>query len=638
MAIDLRAKATCNLGALLGAEISDSYIQEAGLILTRGSCTLAGVVTPTVGEKVYFQYEKNGLTRRIPRTLRVLSSFADPYRKITRIELGCVLTYMSDTEAPIAWDQYDDPENSGKENEPKVVVNPIHAKSVFAECLSRIGVTSASIPLQNKFSISEFDFSSGYVDIMSNLLVSEGYCGYLDTSEVLQFFSTAEEVTAASLLSEDQLIDISEINVGRMPADNVFVEYSSYKLKSEKNTPIEANEGDENEPDQLTEPRWGDDYSTSVNVSTIALQYQDQNDSSVSVTYNNIDRSETITSYKVIEIVSETGEVSRRNVVSSRRVTETKTSPSVISNIFQQFLSNNIPIGVSNITSYSIENFEYNSSGEQVGSSFSYYESFVSILGSLSVDFVYNYVDALNYEKYTSQVLTKRTVKIRQQSGGVTNETTWEYVPWYRTQKGQVAMASIAESISSLSDLEAYLAEILGAASALVLVSTNTTSNRTGFRGGGSQEAPLEADIINSSLADPEGNPDNDYKVDSVANLAVVTGDPYALTRIVFQLPYAPDDTFSRIGTGYTATSGNAGVAALNYGRIQHKILYGSRFGATIQVPPEVIPTRPFSPVFLEATSTIALYRSNGLSWQIDDSGVIASFEALYWGMAGRTA
>lgn len=101
MAVDIRAVVTCSLGDLISGNISDDYIQSNGLIKTKGSVELKGVLTPVVGTAVTFSYSRDGITTTVPRKLRVLSSFADPFRQVTKVELGCMLVYKADvTPAP----------------------------------------------------------------------------------------------------------------------------------------------------------------------------------------------------------------------------------------------------------------------------------------------------------------------------------------------------------------------------------------------------------------------------------------------------------------------------------------------------------------------------------------------------------
>ena len=190
MSIDTRAVTSCTLGPIISASINDDYIQGNGLVKTTGSVEINGIVVPSVGQIVTFSYTRNGVTYQIPRVLRVLSSFADPFRRTTQVELGCKLTYLQDLKEPLKWKPSNDPENEGiTAEDEKIITAPIYASSVMTRCLRKLAIVASEIPLTNKFSIGEFDYSSGYVDILSNLLVSESYCGYLDQDEVLQIIN-----------------------------------------------------------------------------------------------------------------------------------------------------------------------------------------------------------------------------------------------------------------------------------------------------------------------------------------------------------------------------------------------------------------------------------------------------------------
>ena len=166
MAIDIRATVACSLGGtavtLISGSISDDYVQGQGLVKTKGSIEVSGTYTPVIGTVVTFSYTKGGVTRAIPRKLRVLSSFADPFRRTTSIELGCRLTYLSDLQEPIDWTAFDDPGNAGfTQSDAEIVTLPIRASSVMDKCLTELGITASSSPLTNKFSIPSFDFGAG---------------------------------------------------------------------------------------------------------------------------------------------------------------------------------------------------------------------------------------------------------------------------------------------------------------------------------------------------------------------------------------------------------------------------------------------------------------------------------------------
>jgi hypothetical protein len=271
MTVDIRATVTCSLGTLISASLSDDYIQGSGLIKTKGNCELSGLYNPPIGTVVTFAYTKGGVTRAVPRKMRVLSSFADPFRRTTKVELGCKLTYLQDLKDPIKWNAFNDPENAELAPEDAIVTLPIYASSAAFRCLSALGISASSIPLTNRFSIAEFDFSPGYVSVLSDLLVSESYCGYLDYTEKLQVFSLRGTSTGGPVIDQTSLIDIGAIGVGELPGDAVVVSYSSLKLKAPDNEEVVCRLADE----ENQEDNWGGaDFSTTISQGRSAISYR----------------------------------------------------------------------------------------------------------------------------------------------------------------------------------------------------------------------------------------------------------------------------------------------------------------------------------------------------------------------------
>ena len=71
-AIDSRATVTCNLGEVISGGVSDSYLQNSGLVMTRGQLTLTGIQTPSIGSEVSISYQlTNGSNGTLPRSLVV---------------------------------------------------------------------------------------------------------------------------------------------------------------------------------------------------------------------------------------------------------------------------------------------------------------------------------------------------------------------------------------------------------------------------------------------------------------------------------------------------------------------------------------------------------------------------------------
>jgi hypothetical protein len=243
--------------------------------------------------------------------------------------------------------------------------------------------------------------------------------------------------------------------------------------------------------------------------------------------------------------------------------------------------------------------------------------------------------------------MTLEEIKVFTKTVGDFKKTITErYGPWLATIPGQQSMAEAASSIATLAEANAFIVDILEgpspfpAAPHLIDYTVNTER-----RSGGEQRVPLEEDEINSRLADG-GDPDNGFRTESVAETEVSTGDPNAQRRIEFSMPYASDDVFTaKLVSGssppsytYTAETSDAQAKAITFGRVQNRMLLGNRSGMNIQVAPEVLPSDPFAPVFVEAAGTINLYRLNGTSWTMDASGIVASSDAMFWGTAGKKA
>jgi len=299
MTIDIRANVTCSLGDLISGSISDDYIQGNGLVKTKGNCEINGILTPKPGTVVTFSYSRSGSSKQIPRKLRVLSSFADPFRNTTQVELGCKLTYLEGL-APMPLDDegqkaeldarrqhclngyVDYPPNSQ-------VPYPINASAVMNECLQKLKITASSVPLTNVFMIDKFDLSAGYVEVLSNLLLSESYFGYLDANETLQVVSLSGDGGNGPNIDATALIDLGPIGVGDLPAETVLVRYEALKLDREMEL---SNLSDQNLRNWEEEETIGDPEQ-------YPLRYTTTSGATAELTFELIPYSKTITRYGI---------------------------------------------------------------------------------------------------------------------------------------------------------------------------------------------------------------------------------------------------------------------------------------------------------------------------------------------------
>ena len=642
MAIDIRATVTCSLGTLISGSISDDYVQGSGLVKTRGSVELSALITPAVGTVVTFSYVKGGVTRAIPRKLRVLSSFADPFRRTTKVELGCKLTYLSDLRESLKWDAFDDPENGDFDAEDdKIITIPIAASSVMSECLSKIGISASSGPLTNRFSIAEFDFGPGYVQVLGDLLVSECYFGYLDTNEVLQIRSLDASGGTGPVFTSSDIVDIGSIGVGALPGEAVTVSYSTLKLK-EPPEEVETNK-----------LNWEEDETVGAPVTVrVENPFFNNNPFPFPVpqyfTYNYTPRTKTITAYDDLDRVT------------TRTATEytilAAIAPGYIQHIAGTDPASGPGVGSIEYTIVSTERITYAVSAqgadlkeppekyeEVTQQSTTVEEPIVKLNASTTVYDVAGGLNAYmgygfgNANKFIAETTTTTYEYGTSINGAQVAKTlTAKALCRGYTQEGQQELATFFQSLDSTA--EEFQADATPAlVQAQILKDQGTQIQINTGREIGLQQRPSSADRTNAQYA-KDGDPNNGYRVESDGELELALGSASAERRIELSLPYAPDDRFSGPNGGpFYAIPSDAPQKAQNYGRAQNRLLLGNRSGMNLQVAPERLPAAPFEPLYIQASGLTALYRANGNQWAFDANGIVCSTDALYWGAVGGT-
>ena len=265
MTIDIRATVNCSLGELIEGSISDSFIQ-GGLVFISGNCTIKGLLTPALGTVVTFSYTRDGVTTQIPRELRVLGSFADPFRNTTQVELGCTLTFLrearplpqeAETEDPEERRttitptelvcRFPDPEFPQFPGDPSIPGQPeipgyITADSVFLDCCARLGI-SGTAGLTARYYVDEFNYSSGYVNVIGQLLETESRVGFMTSATQLRSVSLTTGGGVGPVVDGDSIIDIAPLGIGELIPGRVVVRFNSIRL-----LPIEEGTVDPEDP------------------------------------------------------------------------------------------------------------------------------------------------------------------------------------------------------------------------------------------------------------------------------------------------------------------------------------------------------------------------------------------------------
>lgn len=318
MTVDVRAKVFCNLGTIIQGNLADEALSAGqGLITCRGQVVLNGLSTPAVGSIVNFGWVRGTTIARIPRTLRVLSSFADPFRGTTTVQLGDKLVYLANLRGKKAQEEQPDGTNGPDPANypssdfdydagdscylPKAGAKPfnfstpdaankltvreeyalalakvmnrapmgIYASSVLSKCCAALGIGSVGQSLTNVYQ-DDFDLSAGYVQVIDQLLSSESLFGYLTETETLQIV-TIDGFGAGPLITTDELIDLSGINQGILPGQTVSVTFD-YK----RTDPTAADQAQQELDDKEAAQAVLDDPTATAEQQAAAQQQLDQ--------------------------------------------------------------------------------------------------------------------------------------------------------------------------------------------------------------------------------------------------------------------------------------------------------------------------------------------------------------------------
>lgn len=653
MAIDIRATVTCSLGTLISGSISDDYIQGSGLVKTKGSIELSGIVTPAVGTAVTFTYTKGGVVRSIPRKLRVLSSFADPFRRTTQVELGCKLTYLADLK-PAPTVEGDANAETGKRQQ---CLNGyldypadssygirISAAQLMTTCLTRLGITASSNPLTNYFNQSSFDLTPGYVTILSDLLLSESYCGYLDTNEVLQVFSLDQGGGTGPVINQSNIIDIAGIGIGQLPADAVVVRYQSVKLNQDLET--------EDPTSQSYQQRNWEYEETVGSVQCVPIRYTSSN-VPVTASYCYIPFTKTTTYYgqdlswdpNTCVLASASGNQPDLSNSVTRRVTTTRTLKAEQAGDYcAKLLSAGVYPGAGVIADTTVEEtYSYDSKGQVTLQTTKTWEPFFAWAGRLNLDVFFSandYVQLGSGQVLVSEVIVSTEYLYAPAPTGayikvgdvldpaITGQkvVTTTYTNWGLSQQGQQAIAGIRENapFTNSSQVANFLNEISGI---MVLGDQAISTNRNRSIAPAQTRPAIEDRQINAADTSNAGT-------ETTSELIYVSGSPLSDRIVEFSMPYQSDDYYTATGT---LVKSDAAAKASRYGRCQNRLLLGNRNGMNLQLAPETLPAAPFSPIVVQANGLSALYRVNGTNWQLSSEGVLVSTDALFWGAVGGT-
>ena len=721
MSIDIRARVYCSLGPIIEGSFADDHLQGSGLVKCRGQVRLSGIYRPDIGQVVEFAWKRGNIAARLPRKLRVLSSFADPYRRETTVQIGCKLTMFDDVTPNIgikpgssvvdSMGLYIEARIKGRRaatggsfvasaeipNEAvelqkliqeyqyvqRFVAVPMNAKALVEYLCKYMKIELAqTVPLTSNFAqIDQIDLTGGILPVLSDLLVSESYFGYLDERERLVIRSLDTDAGTGPVLGSASIIDLSPIGVGNRPGEAVVVSYATTRRITrtadvevdydaanpitDEQIPGDSAPAPPAPPADPVDPLedvsgWRQDRTIGFPV-TVPLSYTLPNGDEQTDEYSYTPVTVSVTEYQGGKMI---------------RTTQTSTQPlwAAAQGYAAQRLAGQLGLPSGTVETRSVTNYTYDSLGRQSRVVTEEYESEAQVAGGLSLQFVFEDAEGGgNVELSTAEVQTGLTIVEKEYAGNFEKTVTARYVHWAKTQSGQQGSTEARLALETAAGVQAYVAQIGGRSLVDQGLEIQTTLT--------SPENQVNADVPGQDPTDPSStvgtsspkpvdlerraygkaatgdrysrNRANVEVVQETANLLYSYGTVDADRVIRLTLPYPGDPVFEpgtvaiSSGTG-TTTQGmyymptnwtpklsNVQEQALQFGRVQNRLLIGNRQGVGIQIPAELMPVARFDPVYIKADSLTGQYRVNAASWTFSRDGIVASVDALFWGGVG---
>lgn len=618
---DTRAYGWCSLGPL-SAEAStfaDDQLQGSGIIKTKGTITLQGIHRPAAGTAVSFGYSdgQNWLAR-IPRRLRVLSSVADPLSLTTEVSVGCLFTYFENRQPALT-------NPTARAENPDVpdvawraATLPITAAYVFQQCCSALGLAvSGGIPLTNAYVVDEFDLSAGYIEEMGKLAVSEGWFVRLNEAEQVVFVSKNQDGGSGPLLQRGDLIDFNPVNVGELPGEAVASRYTTARLVAPD---LGSSTTAEEAAAALQKRNWEKDESTKVGSAVIT---SDTTSGISTTTYTYTIKDETLTSYD---------EKDRVTVRTTLRDT-------VAAEVASTWVSQTGAAGINYGQFKSQTTFEYNDPSDETAvtsETTTEWQPYIGYLSSFINQFKFSDGNlAVGYNPMMPALVRTETVSYdKDPVSGITKTTTQESVRRALTTYGSSQCNEVSQRAGTANEMLYAVAIGMG------IVPGDTTVKIRTEREFGLQRRPSAAELS-------KGNNSKAPSVEEVSEIAWAIGSPQSQTYVELSPPYAPDDRIiytpstsnptAYLPGDFTVVRSDASAKAVNYARIENRLLLGNRGGVGVQILPELLPPAPFAPVYVRLNGCTAEYRTNGCAWTISSEGCTATSDLLFWNAVDAT-
>ena len=668
MSLDLRGFCSVDIGGItfdnvISLGTTEDSLVGNGLIKSSGTLVLADPVSrPKLGKPVTINYSvgdpDNLTTITHPRRYFVTGSTIGSNGRTLNVTFADTLTINSNLSERIDINENEDDDEES--DEPKVVTNPIPWQKIFDRCLSALGITATYVggnPFTQyscSFSIEKFSLESGYVQVMSDMLLSLGRIGYMNENNKL----VVEDLTTFSgqqvVVQPNDLVEIQGFNNnGEIPAKDVDVSYAYVQLSD----PSDQGEFDQDDVTIFPLEGYCNETSTKGSAKEIEFEMKDRNGRQIVLNWSAYPYTETVDCYdNFFRLISSTttnykkmaefmqgaysniargcqpnakGEIERHGNTRVKEITERK-------------------IRYASSRRGQADNDDFNDPILEVDIT---YRSEAEILAGLDIrnQQAERSIPLVLLSFYSSTLKkvsrTERTFRKRQSSTSIpirtVNNITGDATQTRRTVpiditeelEKEFGLKSTTEEgqkvISELSEAGFHPLRIKQEAFKLIFIKSELKKSTV-----------LDVSAVRSPIAEntsDSADPNNDYRTESVSKIQTIEGtaQPGEAARVLtLQMPYAPDDTFTKVVNGeevsYNVTKSKAPSIAKQFGRTQLKLLRGEREGVTIFGDPRSFPTRPGSRVIIDLNGIVASFITSGVQLTMSQRGIIGSLDCIY--------
>ena len=655
--IDIRANTTCSLGDVITASVSDSYLQEAGLVFTKGSLQIIGSQVPSPGTPVTIEWEGGGGKQALPREMFVLSSFADPLRNTTSVSLGCYLTWLEGFKpTPLQEGKatYITPDQMRCRNGDPAskYPQPIHAQDALNFCCAALGITASGPFLENPYMVEKLDCSSGYINIIAQLLQSESCIGWSNGKRLT--YSKLGSSSGNVSLDRSNIIDIQPVNSGQMAAQLVTSPYIDNHL-----TQPDGDDDFDNDDEEEAEVEYDPVY--------LKIPYdKDSQGNEVYVEVSYTPKTKVVTYYGEKNAPDSNCDIYDSGVgdLSNSVIKRVTTTYSVSGALAPDYTAAQLQEATNGNTSFvdyqseeeivKTETWEYDSELRPVRIESITEEPGVAFAGRLNPIWICGDGQIPDFQRGTTLgtyldspfVTTSRTITLYEYTATEGNQKRYvkadggrktpaqfahtkmieqQFTAYGLTQQGSQGMAG-TDKFASASELKRYIMEDM---TPLVLTGSQIQSDRSRNPiGGETRPSAQDRAIQDWSLY---GDRETKY-----AGIRFSGGNGEIVRVQQYATPMQGESYIDAIGqlVKYTV---RASQLAGEYAKQQNELAFGNRFGMNVQASAESLICRPNARLKINLQGVGGSYRTNGMAWQFNNSGVICSVDAVLVGLTGTS-